>query len=202
MLKNKTLLKNKMIKNSTFNVYFRRKREGKTDYKKRLKLLLAGKPRLVVRRSLKYIWLQIVEYDAKGDVIIASVHSRELKKLGWKGSLNNIPASYLCGYMLGKMALSKKIQECILDIGRLESVKGTAIYATLKGAIDAGLKVAADNEVFPKEERIKGIHISNFAKKLKENKEKYEKQFSGCIKTSLNPETVPTQFEKVKEMIK
>ena len=41
---------------------FRRKRKGKTNYKKRLKLLLSNKPRLVIRPFIKNIIAQIVEY--------------------------------------------------------------------------------------------------------------------------------------------
>ena len=41
---------------------YRRKREGKTDYRKRLRLLLSGKPRLVIRRSLRDISAQVIEY--------------------------------------------------------------------------------------------------------------------------------------------
>jgi large subunit ribosomal protein L18 len=37
----------------TYKMPFRRRREGKTNYTKRLKLLLSRKPRLVVRKSLK-----------------------------------------------------------------------------------------------------------------------------------------------------
>ena len=42
--------------------YFKRKRLGITDYKKRLSLLLSNKPRLVIRKSLKHINVQIIEY--------------------------------------------------------------------------------------------------------------------------------------------
>ena len=52
-----------MKKGKTHRIKFRRKREGKTDYRKRLKLLLGGKPRLVVRKSLKNITAQIAVYS-------------------------------------------------------------------------------------------------------------------------------------------
>ena len=65
---------------------FKRKRLGKTDYRKRLKLLLANKSRLVVRKSLKSILAQIVEYGEKGDKIVVSAHSSELKKYGYNGN--------------------------------------------------------------------------------------------------------------------
>jgi large subunit ribosomal protein L18 len=43
-----------------YRVPWRRRREGKTNYYKRLKLIRSGKPRLVVRRTNKYIIAQIV----------------------------------------------------------------------------------------------------------------------------------------------
>ncbi len=186
----------------TFTLGYRRKREGKTDYRKRLKLLLSKKPRLVVRRSLKHIWAQVIEYSKNGDRVLAYAHSSELKKLGWKGNLNNIPASYLCGYLIGRKALAKNIGECIFDLGRYSSVKGTAVYAVLKGAIDAGLKIPADNLVFPSDERIKGVHISKFTKGIKDNKEYYERHFSNYIKNKLDPEELQKHFEQVKNIIK
>ena len=60
---------------NTRSVPFRRKREGRTDYKKRLAMLKSGKARLVVRKTLKNIYAQIIKYDAKGDIIIASACS-------------------------------------------------------------------------------------------------------------------------------
>jgi len=179
--------------------HFRRKAEGKTDYKKRLKLLMAEKPRLVVRKSLNYIWMQISEYDAKGDKIIASAHSKELKKLGWKMGCCNIPAAYLTGMLLGKKAAGKKVKECVLDIGLQASIKGSRLYAALKGFVDSGMKVPFSEEIAPSEERIKGAHIADFAKKAKEGK--YKSQFSALQKSNANPEEITKQFEELKQKI-
>ena len=85
-------------------VNYRRKREGKTNYKKRLKLLLSKKPRLVIRRSLNNISLQIIEYQTNGDKIIVGTNSSELKKMGWTANTGNIPAAYLTGLLLAKKA--------------------------------------------------------------------------------------------------
>ena len=52
-----------MSRSKTQVVPFKRKREGKTDYKKRLKLLSSSKPRLVIRKSLKNMTVQIIEYE-------------------------------------------------------------------------------------------------------------------------------------------
>src|SRR3989338_5237792 len=122
-----------MSKNNTFTVRFRRRRDGITDYRKRLKILKSEKPRLVVRKSLSNVLVQFAEYDAKGDKVLLSAHSKELAKLGWNGNRGNIPAAYLTGLLAGKKALKKSINEAVLDIGLNVSTKGSRIYAALKG---------------------------------------------------------------------
>lgn len=141
---------------------FKRKILGKTDYRKRLKLLLADKPRLVVRKSLNNILAQIVEYNEKGDRVILSAHSSELKKYGHKGNKGNLPVAYLVGLLTGKKAKKKNIKELILDIGLQKSVKCSRIYSLLKGCIDIGLNIPHSKDILPTEERIKGKHIKNF----------------------------------------
>jgi len=129
----------KSQKQKTYNVQKRRKRTGKTNYKKRLKLLLSHKLRLVVRPALKNITVQIVEYHPKGDKVVASANARELEKLGWKFNKGNLPAAYLTGLLAGTRAKEKGIKEAILDVGLNSSTKGSRIFACLKGTIDAGL---------------------------------------------------------------
>lgn len=144
----------------TRKMQFRRRREGKTDYKSRLQLLRSGKPRLVVRKGLKYVRAQLVQFDPKGDRTVVSAISQTLRKLGWTFACDNLPASYLTGYMLGKFAKIKGINEAVLDTGLYPSTKGSRMYAAAKGAIDAGIKVAADESMLPDEKRIRGEHIA------------------------------------------
>ncbi|MBW3003298.1 50S ribosomal protein L18 [Candidatus Woesearchaeota archaeon] len=179
-------------------IAFRRKREGKTNYKKRLKLLLSKKPRLVIRRSLKNIVAQIVEFDPKGDKVVACASSRELKKKGWKLHGGNIVTGYLVGYLLGKKA---KVKEAVLDIGLQSSVKGSCIYGVLKGVLDSGIKVPHSEEVLPKEERVRGKHIADYAAKLKQDKGAYEKQFSKMLKEGIDPEKMEIYFDEMKKKI-
>jgi len=148
---------------------FKRRRLGKTDYKKRLKLLSSSRPRLVVRKSLNYITAQIIEFDKQGDRVLAGVTSKQLKKLDWKFACDNLPAAYLTGLLIGKLAQKKKIDETIPDFGLYTSTKGSRLYATVKGAMDAGLKISVNEEVLPSEERIKGKHISEAVEKEFEN---------------------------------
>src|SRR3989344_2097585 len=104
-----------MAKSRRFTVRLKRKRKLKTDYKQRLKLIQSKKPRLVIRKSLNNILLQVVEYQEKGDKVIVSAYSKELKKLGWPFHLGNIPSAYLTGFLLGKK--SKNIKNMVLDLG-------------------------------------------------------------------------------------
>ncbi|MBI5073060.1 50S ribosomal protein L18 [Candidatus Woesearchaeota archaeon] len=164
---------------TTRTIPYRRRREDKTNYKKRLKLLLANKPRLVIRKSLKNIVLQVIEYGEKGDKIIASAHTHELKKYDWKYNGGNIPSAYLTGLLIGKKA-AKKCKEVIVDLGLQNPAKGTRLYAAMKGAIDAGLQTPHDPSIFPAEARIKGEHIAKNTL-LKEAKAKdISKAFEEC----------------------
>ena len=179
---------------------FRRKREGRTNYKKRLNILISNKLRLVVRKSLKNMQISIIDYDPKSDKIILSAHSRELEKFGWKFNKGNVPAAYLTGLLLGEKAKKQGINELVLDIGLNASVKGSRIYTVLAGILDSGLKVAHNPKILPSKERIMGKHISDFASKIKD-KEAFEKQFSDYIKNNVNPLDIVKYFEDAKNKI-
>lgn len=140
---------------------YRRKREGRTNYKKRLKLLVSGALRLVIRKTNKNIIVQIVSYDDKGDKVIVTVTSKELKEYGWNHSTGNIPSAYLTGLLVAKKSLSKGINSAIIDIGLQTPSKGSRLFAVVKGAIDGGLDINCSEDAFPNEERLKGMHIND-----------------------------------------
>ncbi|MBW2968512.1 50S ribosomal protein L18 [Candidatus Woesearchaeota archaeon] len=187
---------------NTKTVYYRRKRIGKTNYRSRLKLLLSRQPRLVIRKSLKNLILQIVDYSQKGDVVLVSVHSRDLKKLGWKAGSNNLSACYLLGMLLAVRAKEKNIGNCVLDIGLNPSIKGCKLYSALKGAADAGFKIPFSDSIFPVDKRIRGEHIADFAKTLKSEQDRFNRQFSLYIKNGLDPEQLPVHFDEIKNKIR
>jgi len=153
-----------MAKGPRYAVKFKRKRQGKTNYKKRLALLKSGFPRFVVRKSNKYIYVQIIEYDPKGDKTICQAHSAELKKFGWNRSAKSLPAAYLAGLLAGKRALKKGIKKALLDSGLYTLTPNCRIYAALKGAIDAGLNIPHSPKILPDEARLKGEHIAKYLK--------------------------------------
>ncbi len=184
-------------------VGYRREREGKTDYRYRIRLLKSGKPRFVVRVSLQHVRAQVLKPSDDGDKVLASAFSKELSGLGWKGCTSNTPAAYLVGLLCGHRALEKGVSECVLDIDKAVPSPQAKIFAVLKGALDAGLTIPHGEEILPSEERLEGQHISEYAEILKsENQEEYESQFSNYIESGLMPEDLPEHFKEVKSAIK
>ncbi len=192
-----------MARSGRYKVKFRRRREGKTDYVKRLAILKSGLPRMVVRRTNRYIVVQFTRFRQEGDEVIAYAFSKELRKYGWLYSGKSLPAAYLTGYLAGLRAKEAGIERAVLDLGRYPSTRGSRLYAALKGALDAGIEVPHSPEILPEEDRIKGKHISSWATKLKqEDEEFYKRQFSYYIKNNLEPERIPETFELVLSQIR
>ena len=66
----------------------------------------------------------------------------------------NLPAAYLTGYLAGKRASEKGMNDAVLDIGLKEPAKGAAVFAALKGMLDAGLEIPHGKEVLPPKDRL------------------------------------------------
>ena len=133
-------------------------REEKTNYKKRATMIVGRRDFVTVMISNENTHVQIHKPDLAGDRIIAHAHSRHLIKRGWKGSRKSIPAAYLTGYMAGKKAMGAGTTGAILYTGTRRYTQRMA--AALKGVIDAGVKIPADSETFPSQERINGDHLA------------------------------------------
>ncbi|RLE84718.1 MAG: 50S ribosomal protein L18 [Thermoprotei archaeon] len=191
-----------MAKGGRYRLPLKRRRKGLTNYYKRRKLILSEKPRLVVRKTSRNIIAQIIGVKPEGDITHVSACSGELRKYGWKGGSKNTPAAYLVGYLVGLKALEKGIKEAVLDIGLHRPTKGAKVFAAAQGAIDAGLKIPIGKEILPDDKRVKGEHIANYAKLLKEKgEEAFLKQFSDYLKRGLDPETLLGHFEEIKSSI-
>ena len=136
-----------------------RRLKNKTNYTKRLILLKGNSNRLVIRKTNRYLILQIVTSEDAKDKVIYNVNTKELLKHGWsedkKGSLKSIPAAYLGGLLLGKKSKDLK-KRVILDTGLIPNTKGSKIYAVVKGIADAGIEINYGEKVLPTEERIAG----------------------------------------------
>jgi large subunit ribosomal protein L18 len=176
-----------MADSPIYKVAFRRRKEKKTDYAKRLALVKSGKLRLVVRKSNSNTYAQLVEFVPEGDKTLFTVSGLEVAKMGWKGALGNLPTAYLVGYLLARKAGDA---EAILDIGMQRPAKGGRLFAVLKGAVDGGLKIPCDESAFPSEDRLEGKHTGTAPS-----------TFSQYTKRGLEPTQVPDNFKQIKEKI-
>lgn len=163
-----------MAKNKIFVVKFKRKRKGKTDYKKRKRYIISNKSRFIIRRSLNNTTIQSVEYKEQGDKVVDTIRSTDLKKYGWDLPTGNISSAYLTGLLFAKKS---KIREGIIDLGTFSVSKGSRLAAAIKGLVDGGIKISCSEEIFPKEEIIKGSKLKseNAEKRFIGVKEKIQK---------------------------
>ena len=185
-----------------YRVPFRRRREGKTDYRARRTLVLSRVPRLVVRLSLKHVIVQVIEAESIGDKVLVSAHSNELAKAyGWLSNRGNIPSAYLTGLLCGFKAMVNGVDKAFLDIGLHIPSKGTRIFAALKGAVDAGVEVPHSEDILPDEGRISGKHIADYAIKLSSDPEVYKQKFSKYLSKGSRPEKLSEHFSAVKAKI-
>lgn len=190
-----------MTRISTYTMPHRRRRERRTDYKKRAALVVSGLPRMVVRTSNKHTCVQFVEARPEGDHVQATAKSIELGKFNWRGGGGSVPAAYLTGMLAGVRAVRKGIHKAILDLGLRRVSKGARVFGALKGAVDAGVEIPHDKEVLPPDSRVKGEHIAEYARELSATPERYKSQFSGYLSRRLKPEDLPSLFERAKEKI-
>jgi large subunit ribosomal protein L5e len=108
----------KVVKNKAyfkrFQVKFKRRRECKTDYAARKRLILQDKNkyktpkyRFVVRRSHREFTCQIFSSDLTHDVCVQSAYSHELRRYGVRVGLTNYAAAYCTGLLLARRVNSK-----------------------------------------------------------------------------------------------
>lgn len=107
----------KIQKNNTYSkryqVKFRRRRIGKTDFYQRKRLILQRKNkyntpkwRFVVRRTNQRIICQVICATLKGDIVKAQADSFELKKYGITAGLTNYAAAYCTGLLTSRRLLA------------------------------------------------------------------------------------------------
>jgi large subunit ribosomal protein L18 len=188
-------------KGPTYVVPFKRRRMGKTRYKKRLALLKSNKPRLVIRKKNREVIAQVVDFGYDGDRVLLTVTGKVIsKQFGWP-SRKNMPTAYLIGLYIAKLAKQKGINDVVPDIGLHSPTKQSIVFGVMKGAIDGGLNMKMNMEI--SDERISGKHIAAYAKALKEKSpEEYKKRFSSYLNQKVDPEQIPDLFEQTVKKIK
>jgi large subunit ribosomal protein L5e len=108
----------KVVKNKSYfkryQVKFRRRRECKTDYYARRRLIIQDKNkyktpkyRFVVRFSNKDITAQVISADLDHDVTLATAYAHELPRYGITQGLSNYAAAYCTGLLLARRVNAK-----------------------------------------------------------------------------------------------
>ncbi|ELY67798.1 50S ribosomal protein L18 [Natrinema versiforme] len=174
-----------------YKVPMRRRREVRTDYHQRLRLLKSGKPRLVARKSNKHTTAQLITPGPQGDETLASAHSSDLAEYGWDAPTSNISAAYLTGLLAGQRAVEAGLEEAVLDIGLNTATPGNKVFAVQEGAIDAGLEIPHNDSVLADWSRTRGEHIAEYAEQLD------EPLYSGDFDAT----DLPEHFDEVREAI-
>jgi large subunit ribosomal protein L18 len=177
----------------------KRIRQRKTNYRKRSGILIGRRPFIITKISGQNISAQALKPTLTGDIVIASAHSRELIRHGWKGSMNSMPACYLTGLLLGKKSIQKGATNAVLYTGNNPFT--TKVAACLKGIVDSGINIPVSKDSLPGDDRVSGEHIANYANLLKDNEEKYNSRFSALLKQGLRPEDYPVHFEEIRMKI-
>jgi large subunit ribosomal protein L18 len=149
-----------MSEGPRYRVPFRRRREGRTDYRVRLKLLLSGKPRAVVRLSDSRVLVSVTAFDPSGDRVLAMAESRELPGMGFpKSGLASVPAAYWTGYLAAKRAAAAGWTDAVLDTGLRRPSRGGRLMGALQGLLDGGLAIPHGKGGLPSKDRLAGKHL-------------------------------------------
>lgn len=134
----------------------RRRQEARTDYKARLHLLASEKPRVVFRKTNRYLLAQIIISEIAQDKVLCNATTKDLLNHGWpeklKGSLKSLPAAYLLGHLIVQKA--KNVKSGILDLGLIRHVPKSRAYAFVKGMKDAGFDIPCKDDVLPDESQL------------------------------------------------
>jgi len=144
----------KIVKNKAyfkrFQTKFKRRRECKTDYAARKRLILQDKNkyrtpkyRFVVRRSHRDIVCQIFSSDLTHDICVQSAYSHELRRYGVKVGLTNYAAAYATGLLLARRINNKfKLKyegKAVADGEDFEVEADPEDKAPFKALLDVGL---------------------------------------------------------------
>lgn len=108
----------KVVKNKAYfmryQTKFKRRREGKTDYFARKRLVIQDKDkyntpkyRLVARITSRRVIAQVIYATIQGDRVFCAADSYELKKWGLNTGLANYASAYATGLLLARRLLQK-----------------------------------------------------------------------------------------------
>ncbi|XP_042940901.1 60S ribosomal protein L5 isoform X1 [Carya illinoinensis] len=144
-----------------FQVKYKRRREGKTDYRARIRLINQDKNkyntpkyRFVVRFTNKDITAQVISASIAGDLVLAAAYSHELPRYGLEVGLTNYAAAYCTGLLLARRVLKllemdDEYQGNVEATGEDFSVEPAESRRPFRALLDVGLiRTTTGNRVF------------------------------------------------------
>ncbi|KAG9446963.1 hypothetical protein H6P81_013091 [Aristolochia fimbriata] len=144
-----------------FQVKFKRRRAGKTDYRARIRLINQDKNkystpkyRFVVRFTNKDITAQIISATIAGDIVLAAAYSHELPRYGLEVGLTNYAAAYCTGLLLARRVLKilnmdEEYEGNVEATGEDYSVEPAESRRPFRALLDVGLvRTTTGNRVF------------------------------------------------------
>ncbi|KAK1277851.1 60S ribosomal protein L5-1 [Acorus gramineus] len=144
-----------------FQVKFKRRREGKTDYRARIRLINQDKNkyntpkyRFVVRFTNKDIIAQITSASIAGDSVLAAAYAHELPRYGLEVGLTNYAAAYCTGLLLARrllkqLEMDEEYQGNLEATGEDFSVEVAETRRPFRALLDVGLvRTTTGNRVF------------------------------------------------------
>merc|ERR1711998_381723 len=183
----------KVVKNKAyfkrFQVKYKRRREGKTDYYARKRLVTQDKNkfgtpkyRFVVRFTNKDIICQVVSSKIKGDICHAAAYAHELPRYGCSVGLTNYSAAYCVGLLCARRLLTK--------YGLAEKFYG----------YDADEK---EYDAEANRERILGGHVAQYMNSLEEEEpEEFEEKFKKYIEAGWTADEMEDKYLEVHKKIR
>ncbi|GMY32811.1 60S ribosomal protein L5 [Fagus crenata] len=210
-----------------FQVKFKRRREGKTDYRARIRLINQDKNkyntpkyRFVVRFTNKDITAQIISASIAGDLVLAAAYSHELPRYGLGVGLTNYAAAYCTGLLLARRVLKTlemddEYEGNVEATGEDFSVEPAETRRPFRALLDVGLiKTTTGNRVFGAlkdknlnadvhRKYIYGGHVAAYMRTLTEDEpEKYQSHFSEYIKKGVDADSIEEMYKKVHAAIR
>ncbi|CAL0307965.1 unnamed protein product [Lupinus luteus] len=144
-----------------YQVKFKRRRDGKTDYRARIRLINQDKNkyntpkyRFVVRFTNKDIIAQITSSSIAGDHVLAAAYAHELPHFGLEVGLTNYAAAYCTGLLLARrvlktLELDEDYEGNVEATGEDYSVEPAETRRPFRALLDVGLiRTTTGNRVF------------------------------------------------------
>merc|ERR1712032_1471939 len=213
----------KVLKTSAYHkryqVKYRRRREGKTDYQARKRLVVQDKNkfntpkyRLVVRCTNKDIICQIVHSKITGDVCICAAYSHELPKYDVEVGLTNYAACYCTGLLVARRLLKKLgLDEAYTGQdevdGEMYEVETEGDKRPFTCVLDVGLtRTTTEAKEFDAETHKKyifGGHVAEYMELLEEeDPDRYATQFAKYIEKEIEGDSLEEMYQNAHEKIR